>query len=162
MSKIKNLSIIALALFIPILSVKAQNIVIRENVPFDKTAEFSGIAGDDIVNVYENDMGDYEIRIIGGKYGTTWHVEMTKTTDSWDSNFVVEVKKDPTDNRVTGGDTYLTVPDEPAADIFFSSTNTKNIQIPNLKIQYRVSGVTASSTTPGTYTTTITYTLVDG
>ena len=158
---IKKLSIIVFILFVPAVSTIAQKLVVKEKVAFDKTAEFSGIAGDDIVNVYENDMGDYRIKILGGTYKRTWHVEVTKTTDSWDSNFVLEVKRDPSDTRVTGGDSYLTVPDEPTADIFFWSNNKRDIKRPNLKIQYKVSGVTASSATPGTYTTTITYTLVD-
>ncbi len=150
-----------IVLFTPGLSVMAQNIRVRENTSFDVTAQYSGIPGDDIVNVYENTMGDYELNINGGRYKQAWHVEMTKTTDSWDSDFVLEVKRDPSDNRVTGGDAYLTVPDESTtAEIFFRSNNKKDIRKPNLKIQYRVSGVTASNTTPGTYTTTITYTLV--
>lgn len=141
--------------------VEAQRIRVDENVPFNVTAQHSGIAGDDLVNSYENTMGDYDLEIWGQTYGTTWHITVNKSTGQWNPYLILEVQRDPNDNRVVGGTTYQQIPDSPGSLYFFRTNNTQNVRNPGVNIQYRLSGVTAIIPI-GTYTTTVTYTLVDG
>lgn len=135
--------------------IQAQTITLDQKVPFDKVAQHSGLAGDDIVNTYENVLGDIELTIKGELYDKTWKVDIHRVDGHWNSNFVLEARA--VHNSIIGGDTYQVV--NSAAQEFFRSNNKKIVN--NVQLQHRVSGVSAAVVVAGSYDTTIFYTLVD-
>ncbi len=141
--------------------IQAQSISISVSVPIDFGVLPPAIPGDPAVSTYENTLGDSQLDIDGGNkwgYGNTWGVTVSKTTASWHSNLLLDVLRDPSITYLIGGDSYVTIPNTPSATMFFSCTTQRRAR--NVDLQHRVR-ISPSDPPAGSYTTTITYTLVD-
>ncbi|MBN1552127.1 hypothetical protein JW979_11680 [bacterium] len=139
----------------------SQMVTITESVPVYFTTIVPAIPGNPPTQSYENIMGDIEIEADGGGkwvYDKDWYVTVSKSTLNWDSNLLLDVLRDPSNKKVLNGDTYVQIPDEPSAVYFFESNN--GFKISNLRLQHRVrlNGVGPDA---GSYSTTVTYTIVD-
>jgi len=138
----------------------SQTVTIVENTPVSFTVVYDPVL-QEITPSYENVMGDIQISTDGGGnkvYGKTWYVTVSKSITGWDSNLTLEVRRDPTNRKVSNGTSYVVVPDGPAASYFFESNNKSFVD--NLGLQHCVSNIDATIS-PNTYTTTVNYTIVD-
>ncbi len=140
---------------------QGQSITCTVSVPVQFNILPSAIPGDPVVSTYENTLGDVTLDMLGknpGNPGKKWYVTVQKSTLGWHANLTLEVHRDSLRSDVIDGDNYIIIPDAPTANYFFKANNIRSV--PNLAIQHRI-----TMTTPvlvGTYTTTITYTIING
>jgi hypothetical protein len=136
--------------------IQAQSVQVITVRAWNPASTPPALAGNDIVNTYTCAMGDYQLTMRGGGWGSTWHVDVQMTQPA--PSFVMEVQRDPTNNRVRDGATWVTIGTQ--RTYFFRSNGRTNVN--NLNIQYRLSNVTAGDPNihTGTFTITITYTIV--
>jgi hypothetical protein len=137
---------------------RAQSVRVTTVVAFNPAATHSGTAGLDLNNPYTNAMGDYRLRMRGGGWGSTWHVDVRITRPAGDPSFVLEVQRDPANNQVRDGASWVTI--GTANTYFFRSNGNTNVNA--LNIQYRLSNVTAGDPNihTGVFPITVTYTIV--
>lgn len=141
--------------------IQAQSISVSVSLPIDFGVLPPAIPGDPAVSSYENTLGDSQLDIDGGNkwgYGITWGVTVSKTYTSWHANLLLDVLRDPSLTYLSGGDSYVTIPNTPSATLFFSCTTQRRARPVYLQHRVRLS---PSAPPAGNYTTTITYTLVD-
>lgn len=142
-------------------TIQAQSISVTVYVPVEFGVLPPTIPGDQTVSTYENTLGNSELDIDGGNkwaFGTTWGVTVSKSTASWHANLLLDVLRDPSITYLIGGDNYISIPDEPTAISFFSCITQRRAR--NVGLEHRVR-ISPSDPPAGTYTSTITYTLVD-
>ena len=123
-------------------SLWAQSLSVSVTLPVEFGVLPPAIPGDPPVSTYENTLGDARMEVDGGNkwgYGNTWGVTVNKT-------------------YLIGGDSYVTIPNSPASILFFSCNTQRRARY--LALQHRVL-INGGDPPAGTYTTTITYTLVD-
>ncbi len=120
--------------------------------------DMQGAAGSDLNSTYESAAQQVSIEIDGGSYNKNWHVTVGRT--SWSSNIILSVRRQA-DTRVSGGLSYIEVPDAGSVQ-FFLSNGRKKVQNPPIYGQFQLSNVSVSEVEETTYTTTVTYTLLEG
>jgi hypothetical protein len=137
---------------------RAQTVTVTTVTAWNPSSTHSGTAGLDLNNPYTCAMGAYRLRMRGGTWGSTWHVDVRVTRPAGTPAFVLEVQRDPTNTQVTGGTTWVTI--GTANTYFFRSNGSTNVN--NLNIQYRLSNVTAGDADvhTGVFPITFTYTIV--
>ncbi|MDI3543419.1 MAG: hypothetical protein PWP57_1024 [Candidatus Atribacteria bacterium] len=112
----------------------------------DKDDLVSG-AGSDLKSSYESASGATLLTISGCTGDTdTWKVRVSRTDYNWHSNFVLYVRRGEDDYQA------ITTTD---SDFFSGAGDTANIAL-----QYKLTGMSVQIP-PATYSTTITYTVVD-
>ena len=113
-------------------------------------------AGSDLSSTYQSAADAVSITISGtAGVGDNWEVEVKKSGAGWPSSFILWVKRTSsgTGGSVSGGTTYQTVTGTSSS--FFSGSD----DVSGINVQLQLSGV--SILPYDTYTTTVTYTLVD-
>jgi hypothetical protein len=121
-------------------------------------ADLQGGPGSDLNTSYSSSAQQAAIEINGGNYKKNWHVTVERT--SWSSNIILSVRRQA-DTRVSGGLSYIEVPDVGSVPFFFS-VNKKDVQNPPIYVQFQLSNVSVSEVEETIYTTTVTYTLIEG
>ena len=120
--------------------------------------DMQGAAGSDLNSTYESAAQQVSIEVDGGPYQKNWHVTVGRT--SWSSGIILSVRRQA-NTRVSGGLTYIEVPDAGSVQ-FFLSNERKKVQNPPIYIQFQLSNVSVSEVEETTYITTVTYTLLEG
>jgi len=115
-------------------------------------------AGSDLVSTYESN-ADQAVIVISNTTGNedNWRVDVKRSDTTWHNDFVLSVRRtgDGTGGgAITGGSGYQAVGTADSA--FFSGAGDRS----NIPIQLQLSGVSLQ-VAPNTYSTTITYTVVD-
>lgn len=145
------LILIAWAFFLP----RAEALEISASGGWSRTITSSDLtagAGSDLKSTYESASNATTINILG----VTWQVAVRRVDTSWNSDFVLSVKRtsDGTGkgSTISGGLSYVTVGTTDSA--FFSGTKNKT----GINLQYQLSGVSITIP-PGNYSTSITFTI---
>jgi hypothetical protein len=135
-----------------------QTVTVTTVTAWNPSSTHSGSAGLDLNDPYTCAMGAYRLRMRGGAWGSTWHVDVRVTLPAGTPAFVLEVQRDPANNNVVGGTTWVTI--GTANTYFFRSNGSTNVN--TLNIQYRLSNVTAGDANvhTGVFPVTFTYTIV--
>jgi hypothetical protein len=121
-------------------------------------ADMQGSPGSDLNTSYFSSTQQVAIEINAEKFKKDWHVTVERT--SWISNIMLSVRRQA-DTRVSGGLSYIEVPDVGSVPFFFS-VNKKDIQNPPIYVQFQLSNVSVPEVEETIYTTTVTYTLIEG
>lgn len=111
-------------------------------------------AGSDLIDTYESASNEISIQIVSP---ANWRVDVRKSDITWHSNFQLYVRRtsDGTGGgSISGGTTYQEVTDTDQS--FFTGNKNRN----SVDVQLRLTGVSIQIP-PGTYTTTVYYTVVD-
>lgn len=104
-------------------------------------------AGSDLKSSYESEAGATLLTISGcTDENDSWQVEVSRTDYNWSSKFVLYVRR--------GEENYQAITTSNST-LFSGAGNTANIAL-----QYKLEGMSVQ-VSPGTYSTTITYTVVD-
>jgi hypothetical protein len=161
MNQVKNrIRLAAIAILSLVFSARigAQSVQIITVRAWNPVSTPPTLAGNDIVNPYTCTMGDYRLTVRGGGWRSTWHVDVRMTQPAGDPSFILEVRRDPNNNRVQGGTNWVAI--GTLNTYFFRSNGRTNVN--NLNIQYRIRNVTAGDPNihEGTFSITITYTIV--
>lgn len=123
-------------------------------------ADLQAGAGSDLVGAYESatDAGSLTISGTAGN-DDAWRVEVRRTdSTNWHSNFILSVKRTGDgsgDGAITGGTGYQKISNE-SNDTFFSGAGDRS----GIPLQFKLGGMSLQ-VPPATYSTTITYTVVD-
>ncbi len=122
-------------------------------------ADLQSGAGSDLTGTYESATDQIDIDITGtAGPGDTWRVDVSKSDTNWHANFLLYVQRTSdgtgSPSHISGGTTYQEVTDTDQS--FFNGERDKS----NIDVQLKLEGV--SILVPDdTYTTTVTYTVVD-
>lgn len=122
-------------------------------------ADLQAGAGSDLVGAYESatDAGSLTISGTAGN-DDAWRVEVRRTdSTNWHSNFILSVKRTGGGSgggSITGGDAYQAIGTSDAT--FFSGAG----DLSDIPLQFKLEGLSLK-VPPDTYSTTITYTVVD-
>jgi len=115
----------------------------------------SAIVNDDIVDTHESETGQITLNISAGRWDS-YRVSVHKTDSNWQGDLSIDVRRTSNGNgpgSLSGGTVYQQVDDTGAA--FFSGIGQRS----KIYCQYRIRGV-GPQIPPGTYTTSIVYTVV--
>lgn len=116
-------------------------------------------AGSDLVSTYES-AADAGALTISGTTGNddAWRVDVRRTDTNWHGNFTLSVKRtgDGTGGgSISGGTAYQIIGTSDAE--FFSGAGDRG----GIPLQFRLQGMSIQVPPADTYSTTITYTVVD-
>jgi hypothetical protein len=112
-------------------------------------------AGSNFIEPIASATGQVLVDINPRSYGRTWSVYVHKQDTFWDSSLHLDIRRQPFTN-ISGGLSYFELTD--IDQEFFYSTQRKKCN--DIQIQFQLRGASVSLT-PGTYSTTVVYTLVD-
>jgi hypothetical protein len=154
----KRLLLLALLLACVVGAASAQPLRLRlRNRDWDVTvgvADLAGGAGSDIGDIPPS--ADNWQRIQIQNTSGTWMVQVSRADTTWHSGIHIYVQRTTIVAGVTGGMTYKEI-DTTDADFFWGTGN------PTVNLQFMTDGgFIAAGVPPGTYTTTVTYTITDG
>ena len=112
-------------------------------------------AGSDLTDTYESATNATVIDITNASGGNDkWRVDMQRSDGTWHANFTLYIKRVATPPKISGGTTYTEI--RTTTDMFFDGKGN----VSSLTCQYQLTGM--SVTIPAnTYSTTITFTIVD-
>lgn len=155
----KKLSFLILLLFL--LLVKAEAIDISTTGGWTQTINASNLvsgAGSNLTDTYESVTTATLLTISNTiDKNDNWRVDVKRTDSTWHGNFTLSVKRTTNGvgpGSVSGGLSYIAI--QTTDSQFFSGAGNKN----NINLQYQLTGMSVS-VAPQTYSTTITYTVVD-
>lgn len=111
-------------------------------------------AGSDLTGTYQSTTNATVISVMNTPGGNTWRVDMQRIDSTWHGNFTLYIKKNTTAGKLSGGNTYTEI--RTTADTFFNGKGP----FPTINCQYRLAGMSVN-VPPNTYTTTVTFTIVD-
>lgn len=122
------------------------------------SSDLKGGAGTDLQNSYESDSKATMINVTStsGK----WEVQVRKVEEGsnlWPNGVSLSVRRTGEGSgggTITGGDSYISVTRTDV--VFFEGTGDRTA----IPVQYKISGMSVS-VPPGTYSTTLTFTVVD-
>ncbi len=122
------------------------------------SSHLSGGTGSNLADSYESTVDATKLSITGTSGASDiWEVQIRKSTSSWASGATLYVKRTGTGSGIggiSGGTLYMAVGE---SDVLFFSGNGDRANIP---IRYKISGLSIS-VPQGTYSTPITFTVVD-
>jgi hypothetical protein len=124
---------------------------------WSETIDFNDLisgAGSDLTGTYESATNATVLDItnaIGG--GDKWRVDMQRSDSTWHANFTLFIKRQAM-GGLTGGTTYTEI--RTITDTFFTGKANKS----GINCQYQLTGMSVSIP-PNTYSTTVTFTIVD-
>jgi hypothetical protein len=140
----------------------AQSVTVVPIATWNPSPTHSGSAGEDLDNPIQCSLGDYELNVHSGSYGTSWHVAVRMSQPNGDPGFKLEVLRDASQWKISGGTDWVTV--GTADTYFFSANGFKNVN--GIGLQYRISNITAgdpgTNAGAGTFSLTVTYTIQPG
>jgi hypothetical protein len=138
--------------------IRSQSVTVTTVTAWNPSSTHSGSAGLDLNNTYTGTMGAYRLRMRGGAWGSTWHVDVRFSLPAGSPALTLEVQRDPANTNVIGGASWVPVG---ATNTYFFRSNAKT-NVNTLNIQYRIGNVTTGDPTidPGALPITITYTIV--
>ncbi len=116
--------------------------------------DLQGGPGSDLISSYESLVDAVDIDISGAG-NQLWQVHIRRVDTNWPPAFTLEARRTSTDPDVYGGTAYQQVT---TSDRLFFYTNVRPNNARNVKIQYRLSGVSVQIPS-GTYATTVYYTV---
>jgi len=116
--------------------------------------DLQGGPGSDLIFSYESLVDAVDIDITGSG-NRTWQVNIRRMDTNWDPGFTLDARRTSSDQDVYGGTAYQQVT---VSDQLFFYTNVSPNNARNIKVQYRLSGVSVQSP-PGTYATTVYFTV---
>ena len=112
-------------------------------------------AGSDLTGTYESAANATSLDITNSSgVGDKWRVDMQRSDSIWHANFTLYIKRVATPPRVSGGTTYTEI--RTTSDAFIDGKGN----ISGLTCQYQLTGMSVSIP-PNTYSTTVTFTIVD-
>lgn len=115
-------------------------------------------AGSDLASTYESASNQASITISGtGGNTDAWRVDVRRTDTTWHANFTLSVKRTADGSGgggISGGTAYQAITTTDAS--FFSGTGDRT----GVTAQLKLEGMSVQ-VPPATYSTTITYTVVD-
>ena len=121
-------------------------------------ADLQGGAGTDLEPAYESNADQVTITISNTTgIGDNWRVDVKRTDSNWHGDYILSVKRTGAGaggGSIAGGTDYQEVTTNYAA--LYSGTGDRN----DIPIQFKLAGVSIRIP-PDTYSTTITYTVVD-
>ncbi len=119
--------------------------------------DLTGGAGSDLNGAYESAADAYSITISGtAGPSDNWRVDVKKSDGTWNGNLVLWARRTSsgTGGSVSGGQAYQQIGNTSAA--FFSGSG----DVSGIAVQLKLTGVSITIP-PGTYTSTVYYTVVD-
>ena len=117
--------------------------------------DLRSVAGSDLNSTYSSATNQVIINVTEATL--RWEVRIRRVDSNWQASFTLSARRTSSHRNVIGGTAYLTVT---TSDQRFFYTNSNNNNPSNINIQYRLSGVSVQIP-PGTYTTTVYYTIVE-
>lgn len=122
------------------------------------SADLQAGAGSNLISTYQSQPNLLGITISGTTgIADTWRVDVRRTDSVWNGLFILSVRRTGDGvggGSVTGGDVFMAIANTDAA--FFSGAG----DLSNIAAQLQLQGVSLQ-VPPNTYSTTITYTVVD-
>lgn len=106
---------------------------------------------------YESSTNAVTIDVSYASYNRTWRVSVRKIDQSWPNDFILFTRRTSYSYGVTGGTNYQEITN---SNRTFISSNRDRINVSGLAVQFQLSGVSINIP-PGTYITTIYYTIVE-
>jgi len=116
--------------------------------------DLQGGPGSDLISSYESLVDAVDIDITGAG-NQAWQVDIRRVDANWPPAFILEARRTSSHPDVYGGTAYQQVT---TFDQLFFYTNVRSNNARNIKIQYRLSGVSVQ-VPPDTYATTVYYTV---
>jgi hypothetical protein len=116
--------------------------------------DLQGGPGSDLISSYESLVDAVDIDITGAG-NRLWQVDIRRVDTNWLPDFTLEARRTSSDQDVYGGTAYQQVT---MSDQLFFYTDVSPNNARNIKVQYRLSGVSVQIP-PGTYATTVYYTV---
>jgi len=152
--KMKACIAAAIYLFIPLL-VFAGDIVATGgwSLTVDSADLVSG-AGSDLTSTYESAASATDLAVTAT---ADYRVDVRRTDGTWDGDFTISARRTQDGSgsgSISGGTTYLAITTTDAE--FFTGNSDRT----GVKVQYQLEGMSVSIT-PDTYSSTVTYTIVD-
>lgn len=115
-------------------------------------------AGSDLASTYESASNQASITISGtGGNTDAWRVDVRRTDGTWHANFTLSVQRTGDGSgagSISGGTAYQAITTTDAS--FFSGAGDRS----GITVQFKLQGMSVQ-VAPATYSTTITYTVVD-
>jgi len=119
-------------------------------------ADLQSGAGSDLISTYESNSDQVSITI-GGASGKSWRVDVKRTNVVWNDDLTLSIQRTGAGSgsgSILGGTTYQLI--ETSDSEFFSGTEDRS----GIPAQLKLGGVSLQ-VPPNTYSTTVTYTLVE-
>ena len=116
-----------------------------------------GGAGTDLIDMYESNSDATLLDIRFPKKDELWRFDVRKSDTTWFSDLSLYIRRTGSGSgsgSISGGNSYIEILDMDRE--FFSGNGHLN----NIPLQYKLSGVSVQ-VPPGTYSTTVIFTLVD-
>ena len=118
--------------------------------------DLRGGPGSDLIASYESLVDAVDIDITGAG-NALWEVDIRRMDTNWQPAFTLEARRSSSHPDVYGGTAYQQVT---MSDQLFFYTNVRSNNTRNIKIQYRLSGVSVQIP-PGNYTTMVYFTVLE-
>jgi len=118
--------------------------------------DLQGGPGSDLISSYESLVDAVDIDITGAG-NALWEVDIRRVDTNWQPALTLEARRTSSHPDVYGGTAYQQVI---MSDQLFFYTNVRANNARNIKIQYRLGGVSVQIP-PGNYTTTVSYTVIE-
>ena len=151
----KTIFLLGILLFVTHVGLFSQTIKIS-GAPWNVNITPPALAGENPINNIESLSDQISINVHGDQ-DNNWQITVEKDATNWHSNLTLEVRRtgDGTGSgTISGGTTYVTIPDSPTYVIFFVGNKNPN----NIPCQYRLHSddlcPEASYSTPVIYTIT--------
>lgn len=112
-------------------------------------------AGSDLNGTYESAANATSINILNTAGGNDkWRVDMQRSDSTWHANFTLYIKRITISGKLNGGENYTEI--RTATDTFFDGKGDFSA----IECQYQLTGMSLNIPI-NTYTTTVTFTIVD-
>ena len=153
----KNLIIVVISIFLLVPS-GTSALDIAATGGWSETINSSDLtsgAGSDLTGTYESSTNATVLDITNAaNQGDRWRVDMQRSDSTWHANFTLYIKRITTNQKLNGGLSYTEI--RTSTDTFFDGKGNYS----GINCQYQLTGM-SMAIPPNTYTTTVTFTIVD-